>query len=90
MLQSRTFRVTTPSTTWELVHNYGVPVNADVFLTVEGVVQKAYPASMVQDDERNVLTVTWSSPQVGTVRVAANTPSVAPLSNPSWIPDDAN
>lgn len=89
MLHSRNFTIASPSATWTIEHNFGVTVNADVFVEDGGVLQKSYPAEMTQDEERNVLTITWSEPRVGGVRVICVNDSRDFTSNPSWIPDDA-
>lgn len=90
MFKEFNFKINVPSSTWVIEHNFGAAVNADVFVNLGANLQKAYPDTMVQDAARNILTVSWNSPQSGGARVVTmNTDTVNTL-NPTWIPDDAS
>ena len=90
MFKDLHFPFNTPSTTWTVTHNLGVSVNADVLVELDGVLQKGYPANMTQNAARTTLTITWTLPRTGRVRVIAVVDDDSLTSNPSWVPDDVS
>lgn len=78
-----------PSTTWIITHNFGAPVVADVMIgSLPGELQKILPLSLVQDEDFNVLTVTFTNAQVGRVRAVTENAVLNLTTNPTWIPYD--
>lgn len=60
----------TPSTTWNINHNFGAYPMIEVFAYDDNsVLQKAFPWSVDQVDLNN-LTITWTSPRSGYVTLA--------------------
>lgn len=59
------------STTWTIYHGFGKKPLIDININLNGVVQKAFPQSLVQVDE-NTVTITWSSPRTGYVTFASD------------------
>ena len=65
------YQQTTPSSTWNIYHAFGVTPLVDVNAYDDhGVLQKAFPLSVTHVDVNNV-TITWSSPRKGFASLAA-------------------
>jgi hypothetical protein len=60
----------TPAATWNIYHAFGSKPMVDINVLHEGTIQKAFPLSIVHDDDNN-LTITWSSPRTGYANLAA-------------------
>jgi hypothetical protein len=58
----------TPATTWTITHNMGGPVVSDAMVTVNGVVVKILPSSVIYTDD-NTLTLTFSTAVSGKARL---------------------
>lgn len=59
-----------PSTTWTIFHGFGTKPLVDTNVLEEGVMQKAFPLSIVHTDENNVV-IQWTVPRTGTVSLAS-------------------
>lgn len=57
----------TPSAVWTVVHNLKRTVITDVFIHHKGVLEKIMASTKIVDN--NTLTVTFSEPRTGVVRV---------------------
>jgi hypothetical protein len=66
-----TYQQTTASSQWNIYHGMGVQPMCEVNAHDDnGVLQKAFPLSLIQIDENNVQ-INWSSPRTGYVSFAA-------------------
>jgi hypothetical protein len=66
------YQQTTPASVWTIYHAMGVEPMVDINANDDhGVLQKAFPLSVVQLDENNT-EITWSSPRTGFVNFAAD------------------
>jgi hypothetical protein len=53
-----------PATTWNINHGLGAKPSIDVFYDNNGIINKAFPLSIVHVDDNNV-TITWSVARAG-------------------------
>ncbi len=54
---------------WTITHNLGIKPVSDSWINVNGVLTKILPVSVIHLDD-NTLQLTFSSPEVGGVRIA--------------------
>lgn len=59
----------TPSDTWTIVHGFGGYPIVDVFINIDGAVQKVIPLGIIYIDSATC-TVTFTSPQSGYASVS--------------------
>ena len=59
----------TPSMTWTVAHNLNCKPTSDAWIVRNGISQKALPEAFVHVDD-NTLTIRWTQPEVGGVRLA--------------------
>ena len=57
---------TQPSTTWSINHQLESKPQVDAILDINGVLEKAFPASVTHTDDNNVV-ITWSTARTGKV-----------------------
>lgn len=60
----------TAATTWNINHGLGAKPSVDVFFDMNGIVNKAFPLSIVHVDDNNV-TITWSVARAGYATLVA-------------------
>lgn len=63
-----TFVQSTPATTWTIVHNMGGFAVIDVYITVDGKIEKILP-SVTNTIDQNTVELTFSVPRAGTAQL---------------------
>lgn len=69
---TQVFNITSASATWQIDHNFGSKPVVDVCLNYNGSQVRAFPNNIVHNSDNRV-TITWSSPQTGSVIVSGST-----------------
>lgn len=85
-MKSYTHYQVEPSTSWVITHNLNVvPSISDVITDTNGSSQKIYPLNVVHTNN-NILTLTFSFPRTGSVRLIGNGLLISP--SDSYIEPD--
>lgn len=69
---TQVFNITSASATWQIDHNFGSKPIIDVAVNYNGTAVRAFPNNVVHDSNNRV-TITWTSPQTGSVVVTGTT-----------------
>lgn len=63
------FTQTIPSSSWNIVHNFGQPIALDVLILDNGKLEKILPMDIIMSADNNSTTVLFSIPFSGSARV---------------------
>lgn len=66
--KSLNFTQSVPSTSWQIIHNFGYKPVSDVLINVNGKQEKILPSSVIQISD-NEIQVNFDGPQTGSVRL---------------------
>ncbi len=86
-LKSLNFTQGAPSTTWTVTHGFVGKPEVDVMVTVDGKVQKIYPKTIIHSAD-GVLTISFSEPVTGSVRLVGVIAGVRSHSTMSYFEPD--